>query len=105
MANSSKPTDPMKAARITVPPAPSSYSQTLTKHTIVPTVYEREDGMAILRIKDAPGAWMVRVINGPSFFWNGQKWVICTLIPKIVPNEFRFNKEQALALLEDLDHP
>lgn len=68
--------------------------------------------MAIMKIKNSESRWfwVLRApVKGPTFFWNGRAWVINTLIERgitnVWPNEFRFSKEVALALLEDLAAP
>lgn len=103
-----------RAAHISSAPPASEARYSVTgpaKHTIEPTLFEREDGMAIMKVKKGPRwFWVLRApVKGPTFFWNGRTWVINTLIERGItdlwPNEFRFSKEVALALLEDLDAP
>jgi hypothetical protein len=104
-----------RAARLSSNPPVSEARYSITgpaKHTIEPTVFEREDGMAIMKVKvrGRPWFWVLRApVKGPTFFWNGRAWVINTLIERgitdVWPNEFRFSKEVALSLLEDLDAP
>ncbi len=80
-------------------------------HNIQATIYEREDGMAILYCARLNHVfWLVRApVHGQSQFWNGRQWVVNSLIthvlPGIWPADFRFEKEEALTLLDTLQAP
>jgi hypothetical protein len=90
-------------------------SLTQAKHVIVQSQFEREDGMAAIRVKPRQGApfWVLRApVQGQTRFWNGQEFILTSLIKHeetsengYWPSEYRFSKEEALALLEDLDAP
>jgi len=78
-----------------------------TKHTITPTVLEREDGMAMLRL--ANGMWAIRApIAGQARFWDGLYWVVSSRINTasgIWPLRFQFEAVNAAAILEVLEAP
>lgn len=94
-----------------IPPVILGRVPVTVPHTIVATTFEREDGMAALRIR--PDCWTIRApIAGQTQFWNGSSWVMATLIPlsrtqanDSWPAEFKFSMAQALFLLETLDAP
>ena len=80
------------------------------KHTIQPTAFEREDGMAMLRI--ANGTWIIRApISGQVRCWNGEEWIAAShinldyTVSGYWPFSFQFGDLHAMSLLETLEAP
>lgn len=72
---------------------------------IIPTTYEREDGVTIILQNRETNTWILRKIQGPAWFFHPvtREWECFLLIPNRDLTPFEMSFEQAMELLKTVE--